>query len=199
MGIFVADRVPDGVGFDIERGSLENILGVLASSMPAVSVFSPSTMVSAYASASATVTPRAARLPMEDNTSQNVLGTFIRSFLHAPVGVVALGTGLYGDKGRLILPAITAVLLVFIVATLLRWIDDLARFGRVSEVAERVEDATWRASSARLEDPLLGGREASGAGATPTPRSRTTLTASGLNSPLKRLRTIPCLRFHHDT
>jgi len=62
-------------------------------------VFSVSTMVAAYGAATSNVTPRATRLLMEDNTSQNVLGTFIGSFLFSLVGIIALGTGLYGAAG----------------------------------------------------------------------------------------------------
>lgn len=61
--------------------AVDNILNILASSMLAVTTFSLSIMVTAYGSATTNVTPRATRLVVEDVTTQNVLATFIGSFL----------------------------------------------------------------------------------------------------------------------
>jgi uncharacterized membrane protein len=130
--------------------------------MLAVTVFSMSTMVGAYSAATNNVTPRATRLLMEDNTSQNVLGTFIGSFLFSLVGIIALSTGLYGDQGRAILLVATVGLIALIAVTILRWIDYLARFGRLGETIQRVEEATWRAMKTRLSHPHLGGRPMNG-------------------------------------
>jgi hypothetical protein len=87
---------------------------LLASSLLAVTVFSLSTMVAAYSAATNNVTPRGTKLLMEDNTSQNVLGTFIGAFLFSLVGIVALSTGLYGTQGRAILLVVTIGLIALI-------------------------------------------------------------------------------------
>ena len=42
------------------------------------------------------MTPRATRLVVEDVTTQNVLATFIGSFLFSLVGIIALNMGAYG-------------------------------------------------------------------------------------------------------
>ncbi|MGA7453642.1 MAG: DUF2254 domain-containing protein [Rhodoplanes sp.] len=157
-GIVLPPYVPDAWTVKIGAQAIDGILNVLASSMLAVTVFSLSTMVAAYGAATTNVTPRATRLLMEDNTSQNVLGTFIGSFLFSLVGIIALSTGAYGDQGRAILLVVTIGLIVVIAATILRWIDYLARFGRLSETIERVEEATWKAMETRLAHPYLGGR-----------------------------------------
>jgi len=149
-GIVLPPYVPDAWTVKIGAQAIDGILNVLASSMLAVTVFSLSTMVAAYGAATTNVTPRATRLLMEDNTSQNVLGTFIGSFLFSLVGIIALSTGAYGDQGRAILLVVTIGLIVVIAATILRWIDYLARFGRLSETIERVEEATWKAMETRL-------------------------------------------------
>lgn len=157
-GIVLAPYVPEAWTFKIGAKAIDGILNVLASSMLAVTVFSVSTMVAAYSAATTNVTPRATRLLMEDNTSKNVLGTFIGSFLFSLVGIIALSTGLYGDQGRAILLVVTISLIALIAITILRWIDYLARFGRLGETIERVENATWNAMVARLEHAHLGGR-----------------------------------------
>jgi len=161
-GIVFAPYVPDAWTIKIGAQAIDGILNVLASSLLAVTVFSLSTMVAAYGAATNNVTPRATKLLMEDNTSQNVLGTFIGAFLFSLVGIVALSTGLYGSQGRAILLVVTIGLIALIAVTILRWIDYLARFGRLSETVQRVEEATWTAMRARLKQPHLSGRPMDG-------------------------------------
>lgn len=157
-GIFFAPYVPDEWTLKIGAQAIDGILNVLASSMLAVTVFSVSTMVAAYGAAANNVTPRATQLLMADHTSQNVLGTFIGSFLFSLVGIIALSTGLYGDQGRAILLVVTVGVIALIAVTILRWIDYLARFGQLGETIRRVEEATWKAMETRLELPCLGGQ-----------------------------------------
>ncbi len=156
-GIVLAPYIPISWTIRIGAQAIDGILNVLASSMLAVTVFSVSTMVAAYGAATNNVTPRATKLLMEDHTSQNVLGTFIGSFLYSLVGIIALSTGLYGAEGRAILLIVTIGLIALIAVTILRWIDYLSRFGRLGETIQRVEDATWRAMTTRLSYPYLGG------------------------------------------
>jgi uncharacterized membrane protein len=128
--------------------SVDSILTMLASSMLAVTTFSLTAMVSAYSGATSTITPRAVQLLIDDSTAQNALATFLGSFLFAIVGIVALSTGLYGDTGRVILFFGTILVILFIVVTLLRWIEHIARFGRVSDTIDRVERAAMAAIDA---------------------------------------------------
>lgn len=137
--------------------SVGNLLTILASSMLAVTTFSLATMVSAYGTASQTATPRAAKLLIEDNGAQGALATFIGGFLFSIVGLIALSTRLYGDSGRLVLFAATIAVIVLITVTLLRWIEQLSRFGRVGETINLVENATRLAMQARAGAPWLGG------------------------------------------
>jgi uncharacterized membrane protein len=161
-GIVFAPYVPDTWTIKIGAQAIDGILNVLASSMLAVTVFSVSTMVAAYGTATSNVTPRATRLLMQDKTSQNVLGTFIGAFLFSLVGIIALSTGLYGSQGRAILLIVTVGLIALIAVTILRWIDYLARFGRLGETIQRVEEATWKAMKRRLAHPHRGGRPMDG-------------------------------------
>lgn len=157
-GIILGPYLSEAWTIKIGAQAIDGILNVLASSMLAVTVFSVSTMVAAYGAASSNVTPRATRLLLEDNTSQNVLGTFVGSFLFSLVGIISLSTGLYGSQGRAFLLVATVGLIALVAATILRWIDYLARFGRLDETVERVEQATRHAMESRLAHPHLGGR-----------------------------------------
>ncbi|SAI71595.1 Predicted membrane protein (DUF2254) [Bordetella ansorpii] len=157
LAAVVQRYVPWEIPGTIRADAVDSILAIIASSMLTVTTFSLSVMVSAYGSATSNVTPRATRLLMEDRVTQNVLSTFIGSFLFSIVGIVVLKTGAYGDRGRAILFVVTIGIIVLIVVSLLRWIDHLTRLGRVGETTSRVEQAAKRAIEQRLQEPYLGG------------------------------------------
>ncbi len=151
---YIPDFVPTKIGSD----AVDDILNVLATSMLAVTTFSLSIMVTAYGSATTNVTPRATSLLVEDPTTQNTLSTFIGSFIFSLVGIIALNTGLYGERGRVILFAATLLVVVMVIYALLRWIDQLSGLGRVAETTARVEKAATKALCQRMSQPFLGGR-----------------------------------------
>lgn len=163
----VAERfVPFDIPGSIKADSVDTILNIIASSMLAVTTFSLSAMTSAYASATSNVTPRATTLLVEDRMTQNVLSTFVGSFLYGIVGIVVLQTGAYGDKGRVILFVVTIGVIALIVFQLLRWIDHLTKLGRVGETTSRIEEAAASAIDARRHNPYLGGMPLSAGGET---------------------------------
>ena len=95
--------IPAGLLPDIERSTLDNLLGVIASSMLGVATFSLSIMVAAFSSAAAGASPRAIQLVAGDADTQNAITTFISAFIYAIIANTALGLGLYGSTGRFIL------------------------------------------------------------------------------------------------
>ncbi len=144
----------DRIGAD----AVDQLLSILASSMLAVTTFSLSVAVSAFAAAASNATPRATRLLQEDHTTQNVLATFLGAFIFGLVGIILLKAGYYGEGGRLVLFAVTVLVLALVVVALLRWISHLMTFGRMGDTLDRVERATTKALESRLEQPYLGGR-----------------------------------------
>lgn len=151
---FIPWELPGNIGAD----AVDSILNILASSMLAVTTFSLTVMVAAYSAATSNVTPRATKLVMQDTTTQNVLATFLGTFLFSLVGIIALSTGVYGDRGRVVLFVVVLGVIVVIVVALLRWIDHLSRLGRVGETTDRVERATAAALAGRIATPCLGGQ-----------------------------------------
>ena len=156
----IGEFLPASAGVNLGQGSVDEILQILASSMLAVTTFSLTAMVSAYASATTNATPRATQLLVDDPTSQNALSTFVGSFAFAIVGIAALSTGYYGQQGRTVLFLGTLAVIVIIVVTLLRWIGHLTDFGRMGDVIDRVEDAAARTVRAFVAKPHLGGAPA---------------------------------------
>ncbi|GJE41377.1 hypothetical protein AEGHOMDF_0542 [Methylobacterium soli] len=154
---FFAPLVPPNLAGSIGSEAVHQILSVLASSMLPVATFSLATMVQAYGAADSNVTPRAANLLMQDRSAQTALASFIGAFLYSVVGLIALRTSVYGEQGRVILFGITLAVLALVVATLVRWIDALARLGRIGETIGAIEAAADAAIRRRAKAPTLGG------------------------------------------
>jgi uncharacterized membrane protein len=157
ISLLVSPFLPFGLSAKIGADAVDRILNIIATSMLAVTTFSLSATVAAYSAATSNVTPRATKLLIEDRTTLNVLATFVGSFLYSVVAIITLSMGLYGERGRVVLFAVTILVILLIVATLLRWIDYLLRLGRVGETTEEVEEAGTAAMKARKKRPNLGG------------------------------------------
>lgn len=156
---FIPSDLPAKIGAD----AIEAILQILASSMLAVTTFSLSILTAAYAAAGTTATPRAVHLLVSDSASQTVLATFIGAFLFSLVSIIILKTGIYGESGRLVLFAVTVLVVLIIVVSLLRWIELLSQLGRVGDTLKRIETAADRALALHLKSPWLGGNPMIGA------------------------------------
>lgn len=157
LAVLLGPWLPDDLGTRIGADAVDQILGILASSMLAVTTFSVSVMVSAFGTAANAATPRATDLLKQDNTTQRVLASFVGAFLFALVGIIALKAGAYGANGRVVLFVVTIAVLAAVVAALLRWIAHLMNFGRLRDTLDRVEAATEEAFADRLQAPFLGG------------------------------------------
>lgn len=155
--LFFKELIPPDLSGKIGAHAVDKILNILASGMLVVTTFSLSVMVAAYSSATSSISPRATRLLMEDSTTQNVLATFVGSFLYSLIGITALNAGIYDDEGQVILFIVTLGVIVLIVATMLLWIEHLSHLGRVGETNDRIEKATLKAVLQRAKYPWLGG------------------------------------------
>ena len=158
LGFALQDAVPDSAKQFIKLDTVYEILKIMASSMLVVATFALSVMVQAYQAASTTATPRATQLVTEDTSAQNALAAFIGAFLFSIVGLIALSAGIYGEGGTVVLFASTILVVLLVVIMLLRWIEYLARVGRVEQSIDLVETATRNALVNRACHPYLGGK-----------------------------------------
>ena len=148
--------VPSGFWIEIGQDAVSPILQILASSMLAVTTFSLTTMVSAYSGAATSGTPRSTQLLILDRTSQNALSTFIGAFSFSIVGIIVLAMKVLSEAGIAVLFLGTLGVIVTVLVALLRWISFLTRFGRVSDIIDRVERAATKAMSAYASEPVCG-------------------------------------------
>lgn len=146
---------------EITKEATETLLKIMASSMLVMATFAVAAMVAAYASASSSATPRSFSLIIGDDVSQNALSAFIGAFIYSVVALVALMNGLYGGRaGQFILFSLTMVVLAFIIVTFIRWVDNIARLGRMEQTIDKVEAAAEEAIRKRQSAPRLGGAAA---------------------------------------
>ena len=163
FGVVLAS-LADGTGLAevvpaVSEESIETLLKIVAASMLVMATFAVGSMVSAYASASGSATPRSFPLVIADDVSQNALSTFIGVFIFSIVALVALMNGFYDRAGRFALFLLTAVAFALVVIAFVRWVDRIARLGRLGNTIMKVEAAALAAIEARGAAPRLGGIE----------------------------------------
>ena len=141
----------------ITPDSIETLLAIISASMLVIATFAVASMVSAYASASSTATPRSFSLVISDDVSQNALSTFIGAFIFSIVALVALKNGYYDKAGRFVLFVLTLIILAVIIVTFVSWVDRIARLGRLGGTIDKVEAATTAALQQRRSTPTLRG------------------------------------------
>lgn len=157
LGLVAGEWVPQSFVTKIGSDSVGNILSILASSMLAVSTFSLSIMVTSFGNVAASATPRASKLLIENQNAQRAVATFIGAFLYGIVGIVALATGAYGEQGRFVLFVVTGLVIIFIVVTLIRWVDQLSTLGQIANTISQIERETLQALKSRAASPYFGG------------------------------------------
>ncbi len=159
-GTFIA-RLADDLGLsgvlpEVTLKSVESLLSIMASSMLVIATFAVGSMVSAYASASTGATPRSIPLVISDDVTQNALSAFIGAFIFSIVSLIAIQNDMFGSAGRFAVFVLTLLVFAIVIITFVRWVDRIARLGRVVNTMEQVEKATYRALDRRRHAPTLG-------------------------------------------
>jgi len=143
---------------DFSTESTESLLKLMASSMLVMATFSVGAMVSAYASASNSATPRSFPLIIADDVSQNALSAFIGAFIYSVVALVALTNGHFAGKAsQVVLFLMTLVVFAVVILSFIWWVDKIARLGRLEYTIHKVESAVNAAIRLRQRAPRLGG------------------------------------------
>lgn len=151
-GSSLAEVVPP-----ITPESIEDLLSIMAASMLVIATFSVASMVSAYASAAVSTTPRSFALVVADDVSQNAFSTFVGSFIFSIVALTAFNNNYFGTAGLFILFTQTVLVFVVVIFTFVRWVDRIARLGRLGSTIEKVEAAATGAFKRRNYSPHLKG------------------------------------------
>lgn len=155
-----ADYLPIGrLVPEITHDTIETLLKIISTSMLAVATFAVGSMLASYASASSSATPRAFTLVLADDVSQTALSSFIGAFIFSIVSLVTLQTSFYDRGGLFVLFVLTLGIFGWVVLTLVRWIDNIARLGRLGTTIDKAEAAALASIKSRRLKPFLGGIE----------------------------------------
>lgn len=144
---------------EIAHDTVERLLSIIAATMLGVATFAVGSMVSAYASVSSSATPRAFSLVISDDVSKTALSTFIAAFIFSVIALVAIKTGYYGRAGLFAIFCMTTATLGWVIITFVRWVDKIARLGRLRTTIDRIERAAEAAIERRRRAPYLGGTD----------------------------------------
>lgn len=142
---------------NIAQDSIETLLSIMAASMLVIATFSVASMVAAYASAGSTATPRSFSVVVADDASQYALSTFVGAFIFSVVALTAVQNDYFEKAGLFTLFCLTLTVFGIVIMTFVRWVDRIARLGRMGSTIEKVEQATAAAMRRRKKRPTLGG------------------------------------------
>jgi len=140
---------------EVTRELVETLLQILSGSMLVIATFAVGSMVSSFASASANATPRTLPLVVADDKSQNALSIFIGAFIFSVISIVFVKNGFYQTAGLTMLFALTLVTFGVVILTFVRWIDNIARLGRLGTTIDKAVTVTDRALQRRRKEPYL--------------------------------------------
>ena len=139
----------------INPDSVEALLTIMASSMLVIATFAIGSMVAAYASASTAATPRSIPLVIADDVTQNALSAFIGAFIFSLVSLISVQNELFQSAGLFAIFTLTLLVFAIVIVTFVRWVDRIARLGRVVNTIGQVEGATAAAMDRRRHEPTL--------------------------------------------
>jgi uncharacterized membrane protein len=163
IGVWATPLVPDWLSSRIRDGATWDILSILASSMLVVATFALGTMVTAFAAAAQSATPRATRVLIDDPFSKNVISTFLGAFVFSMVGLVALSLNYYSRAGEAVLLLASVLVTTLVLVTFFGWLDQLVNMVRLGETITKIAGRAETALRNRAAAPFLGGRQHSGA------------------------------------
>lgn len=158
-GALIAHQA-DGMGFNelipnIEKKSIHRLLDTISASMLVISIFAVASMLSAFASASSTATPRSFNVVITDDVSQNALSVFIGAFIFSIVATIALDNGYYGKSGRFTLFLFTIILFAVVIFTFIKWVDRISRLGRLEHTIDQIETIAAKSLKNYIKNPNL--------------------------------------------
>ena len=93
----------------------------------------------------------------DDVSADRALGIHRRLHLQ-PRALTAVKTDVYGPVGLFVTFSFTILIFAMVIMVFLRWVDRIARLGRLGSTIDRVEAAARQAIEQRRQTPLLGGR-----------------------------------------
>lgn len=154
LGPFIPKTIVD----NLSRFDVQPILVALSGSMLTISTFSLSIVVSANFNAVSSTTPRAFRLLLEDQGTQDMLARFLGAFVFSSLTLMILPLGYYGGGGRVILLFVTVWFEISIIVSFVRWVMVVRELGSMAYSLKKIETHTAQSITEYFSDPFYGCR-----------------------------------------
>lgn len=148
--------IPERWLIEVGALTLSDLLDIISGSMLAVSTFSLSIMVSALVATSSSISPRARILVMSDASTRLAITSFITAFIYAVIAKISLELQLYGAGGRLVMFVGTLIVLMYLIFTLIRWVQTLSNLGSLLDTVEKIETAVKAQLATYRQHPQHG-------------------------------------------
>ncbi len=149
LGVYVPDTIVENVG----RLDVQPVLASLSGTMLTISTFSLSIVVSANFNAVSSTTPRAFKLLLQDQGTQNMLSRFLGAFVFSTITLMILPLGYYGGGGRVFLLGFTIWIVISIIVSFIRWVMMIRELGSMSNALGKIENATRKSLYPYLKNP----------------------------------------------
>lgn len=98
----------------------------------------------------------ASMLVIADDVSQNALSTFIGAFIFGIVALIAVKNEFFGTAGRFTVFVLTILVFALVILMFVRWVDSIARLGRLGTTIDKVEAAAAAALKRQRDAPAMG-------------------------------------------
>lgn len=148
-----AHLLPGEVEFiDVSVDTTKSLLTIIASSMLAVATFAISIMVSTYNTALSSTSPRAFEIVVSDTSTRQAISSFIGAFIFAMVGLIGVSFSYFGSSGRAVLFLMTVAVFLWVVGTLVYWIDHVTRVGQLRHTVGCIGDRVTTLFARHLAD-----------------------------------------------
>ncbi len=156
LGHSFGPLIPDPIVESIGKIDVQPILSSLSSTMLTISTFSLSIVVSANANAVASTTPRAFKLLLQDQGTQDMLSRFLGAFVFSTITLMILPLNYYGGGGRIILLGFAVWIVILIIATFIRWVMIIRELGSMSYALNKIEGSTQQSMRDYFSDVVYG-------------------------------------------
>ncbi len=152
LGPYVPAVIVEALGKIDAMPLLQSISGTMLT----ISTFALSTMVAANSNATSSTTPRAFRLLLQDQGTQDMMVRFLGSFVFSTTTLLLVPLGIYYNGGRIILLAVSVGVIVIILVSFINWVMAVRELGSMSDTLTKIQNATMESFQNYWQDPLSG-------------------------------------------
>ncbi|SDC17573.1 DUF2254 domain-containing protein [Ruegeria marina] len=162
LAMMLGDLIPVGLADQIGAAAVDPILQTLATSMLAVTTFSLTVMTGAYRTAWSQWGPRTHVILKDDTATHSVLSVFVGAFIFSMFGMVLRRTPFFAEQESVALFALTLLVIVLIVVSIIRWIAHLENLGSFDETLAQVERRVAETLRGLAREPCKGANALTG-------------------------------------